>query len=523
MITTESLLTSKVAFGIADATPVQRASCRIRDGLPLGELASHPDVIAALGGVDAVAALPSERGIKPVELCDVSSPRTAKTIRAVASALVATQTVDVSRLGPGEIPRVSIVSLKLDLADVPLKILLGTVEASPLLRSLLISKTSDSALFRHPSGRAIEIACVAGAKAGASLVARWSAGVIFDEAPRMLGQEDGVVNLDDARSGVLDRLLPGALVQYVGSPWAPLGPVYEMVERHWGKPTDELVVMRCTGPAGNPTHWTPELCERLRRQDANAYAVGVLGQFVDATAGLLNAASIRRNTRTGPEQIPPAECGPCSAALDPSGAGANGNGFTLVIVDGRRDDTSKVRYRVVAAWEWRGVGPDVALHEAADVCRAYGVHHAWTDQYAGAQNVALAVHHGLTLIVEPSSTPSKLESYTNLATLVATDAIEFSPKPTLQRDLLSIRKRATPTGWKIELPHTADGRHADYAPALALALSHARAGNALTPDAIQTYAAAWGTGGGDGGWSVGGSGDSFGGGWGGIFGSGTFT
>jgi hypothetical protein len=466
MILTETLLTSPQAFGIVTATPAQRASCRIRDGQPLGELRDHPDVVAALGGRDAIEALPSERGQRPTEICEVASPRTAKTIRAVAGGLVATQTVDVSRCGPGEIPRVSIVSLKLDVTDVPFRILTGTVEASPLLRPLLISKTTDSALFRHPSGRPIEVACVAGAKAGGSLVSRWSAGVIFDEAPRMQGQEDGIVNLDDARSAVLDRLLPGAQVQYIGSPWAPLGPVYEMVNSYWGKPTQDLVVIRMTGPQGNPSHWTPALCERLQRQDNAAYRVGVLGEFVAPVSGLVSAVSLRRNTRVAPLEIPPGQCGVCAAGIDPSEGSGEGNGFALSIVD-RQDG----RWRVVLSREWRGGGPDLALREIAAICRQYGIRSASSDQYAGASNVALAARYGLSLVVSRSTGTTNIEVYTNLATLIATDQLEMSPDPILQRDLLGIRKHATPAGWRIELPRSADGRHADKAASLAQALT----------------------------------------------------
>ena len=77
-------------------------------------------------------------------------------------------------------------------------------------RGLLLEPPSNrTVLVRHPSGRPIEIACVAGARAGGAVVARWSAGAIFDEFPRMLGGSEGVVNFDDARRAVLGRLLPG--------------------------------------------------------------------------------------------------------------------------------------------------------------------------------------------------------------------------------------------------------------------------------------------------------------------------
>jgi len=468
-VRTEALLTSRDGFGISTATPVQRAACRIRDGLPLGELATNPDVIAALGGPEAVAALPCS---KPIEVCEVAAPRTAKTIRAVASALVATQTVDVSSLGPGEIPRVAIVSLTKDVADVPFGVLIGTVIASPVLRPLLLEHSKELAIFRHPSGKPIEVCNVAGARAGGSLIARWLAGAIFDEGTRMSGAEDGVVNLDDSRSAVLDRLLPGAQVQYIGSPWAPVGPVYEMVRDSWGKPSPELVVLRTTGPAGNPSHWTPEFCERLRRQDPNAYRVGVLGEFVDAVTGLMSPGAVQRNTRRAPLELPPEECGQCFAAIDPS-EGGDGNGFSLVVVDRKAG-----RVRVVLAREWRNCGPEAALSEIAATCKRYGVRSCRTDQYAGAANAAIARRFGLKLEIAPSTGASNVENYTNLATLAASDEIEFSPDATLQRDLLSIRKRATSGGWRIELPRTGDRRHADLAAALAGAVANVTGTNA---------------------------------------------
>ena len=126
----EHLLTQRQGFGIATASPAQRAICRIVDGLPLGEFRSHPDVIALAGGTEALAQLPSERGIVPTEVVILAAIRTAKTILACAAAIRMSQTVDVSRLGPGEIPRISIVSLKLDTSIVAHRLLLATIRAS---------------------------------------------------------------------------------------------------------------------------------------------------------------------------------------------------------------------------------------------------------------------------------------------------------------------------------------------------------------------------------------------------------
>ncbi|MFM2420977.1 MAG: hypothetical protein RL385_5700, partial [Pseudomonadota bacterium] len=477
-LSTEQLFTSPAGFGIRTATPAQRAACRILDGRPLGELAGDHDVLALVGGTEALAALPSERGVQPSEAVMLASVRSAKTILACAAAVRATQTVDVSRLGPGEVPRVSLVSLKLDTSAVAFRLLHDTIKASKALRPLLLEATADSLLVKHPSGRPIEIACVAGAKAGAGLVARWSAGVVFDEAPRMSSSADAVVSLADARTAILGRLLPGAQALYIGSPWAPHGDVYDLVQAFWQKPTDHFVVLRGTGPMLNPVWWTPERCAALEARDPVAYRTDVLGEFADPESGLLNPLAVLRSTREHPLELPPSHCRSYFAAVDPSEGGAGGNGFSLVIVGAEpmnieACETPRNRYRVSALREYRGMSPLACWKEISAVCRAYGVTQCRTDQYAASANADLARMCGLHLIVDKASATSKLEDFTNLATLIHSDRIELSPDQTLRRDLLSTKKRITQAGATIILPRTSDGRHADYASALCAAVKGA--------------------------------------------------
>lgn len=498
-LSTEALLTLPEGFGIATATPAQRAAARILDGEPLAELAAHPEVLQLVGGAEACAALPSERGISPTEVVFLAAVRSAKTILACASAIRATQTVDVSKLGPGEVPRVSLVSLKLDLSAVAFRLLHETIIASDDLRPLLTGATADTLTITHPSGRPIEIACVAGAKAGAGLVARWSAGVIFDEAPRMSAAEDAAINLDDARSAILGRLLPGAQALYIGSPWAPHGPIYALVDQHWAKPSRHLVVLRGTGPMLNPVWWTPERCAQLEETDPTAYETDVLGNFADPEAGLLSPLALKRSTREGPLELPPAKGTRYYAAVDPSEGAAKGNGFTLAVVDrGAAEEMvnlgvgwsvrarpvglndSAPMFRVVLTREWRGLSPSQCWREIAKVCRAYGITSAFTDQYAASANADLARLYGLTLYVDKATAASKLEAYTDLATLLHSDRIELSPDPVLRRDLLSVKRRVTQSGATIVLPRSGDGRHADKAAALCAAIKHATHATPLT-------------------------------------------
>lgn len=470
MITIEGLLTSEDGFRVTTATPVQRAAARVADGRPLGELRDHPDVLAAFGGSEAVDALPSERGVRPLEFYNVASPRTAKTSAAVASAIVATQTVDVSGLGPGEVPRVSILSLTLDVADVPFRRLVGTMQASKVLKPLLIEVGSDSVLVRHPSGKPVEIAVVAGSRAAGKLVSRWSGGLIADEATRMQGRDDAVSNLDDALSAIRERLLPGAQIQGIGSPHAPFGPMYELVQQYFGKPTQTTVVMRTTGPAGNPSYWTPERLERLRERDESAWRIVALGEFLDPETSLLSPVSINANTRETPLELPPLRGRRYAAACDPSEGTEHGNSWTLVIVETYEADDKMPAFRVALAKDYRGLGVEGTIEAIAAELDRFGLHDAETDQYAAGANEALAKHYGLRLHPRATSPKTKLEDFTTLAQLIHTDRVELPPDRTFRRDLLGVKKRVTQSGVAIALPKTRDGRHCDFAPALAAAV-----------------------------------------------------
>lgn len=473
----EWLLTSPDGFGITTATPVQRAACRVREGKPLGELATDPDVIWALGGEQAIEAL--ETCGRPFEVCEVASPRTAKTIRACALALLATQTVDVSGLGPGEIPLVSIVSLKLKVTSTPFKILVETVKASPTLRPLLISDGKDSAMFRHPSGREIEVACVAGAAAGAGLISRWSAGVIFDEAPRMHGQEDGIVNLDDAISAVVDRLLPGAQIQYIGSPWAPFGPVFKMVQEHHGKPTEDLVVIRMTGPMGNPKHWTPELQARLERRDRNAWLVGVKNEFVDVATAMFTLTDVQPCAVLDGD-IPPDPLISYVAVIDPA---TRRNAWTLVILGNYGE-----RIKVVLTREWvpkPGIplSAKATLFEIAQLVVPYGLHAVHTDQWSADALNEHAQAAGIVLLDHSVTGPDRVDQCKSILVRLREKTLDLPKDPVFLLDLRRVVQMVTRQGISIEFAKSQDGRHCDYAAALALGILLPMGSPKKAPDA----------------------------------------
>lgn len=461
--TLEKLLTSVDGFGLQTATPVQRAKCRIVQGLPLAELADHPRVVAMVGGAEAAEYL---RGSyqRPRAVYDVSGIRGAKSLLIAAVAVFASQTVRIEHLGAGEIPRYSILSTSLDIAQVSFNDhLVGKIMASPVLKGLVLDEPkSDSLLLRHPSGRPVEVKIVAGARAGSTLVARWSIGMAADEAPRMHGDE-AVVNFEDSVRAIDGRLLDGAQILAPGSPWAPSGPVYDATMARFGKPGVDLVVLRAPAYDLNPIWWTPERCAAFKASNPDAYQTDVEAQFGDPDSAMYPSVEVERASKRTALELPPRRGVPYAAAMDPA---TRGNAWTLCI-----GHSEGGRLVIDCARQWQGskaspLDPDEVLREQRALLARYHLDQADTDQLGYDFVAALARQRGLTLVLVPWGR-DRTAAYDALRRRLATSTIELPPDPMVRADLIGVRRRLTTTGVSVHLPLTGDGRHADYAPPLA--------------------------------------------------------
>jgi hypothetical protein len=448
-------------------------------------------VLELVGGEEAVADLPSERGETPAEVVFLASIRSLKTIISLAAAIKAALSVDLDGLIPGEVARVSILSLDLDKASAALGILRAVVVASPVLREQLVGDpTRGAVMLRHPSGRPVEISIVAGKAAGGSLVARWSAGFIADEAPRMAGQSDGIVNFDDARTAVQGRLLPGAPALYIGSPWAPRGPIHGLDTLHWKKPTRQIVVLKGTGPLLNPYWWTPERCERLKRSNPTAYQTDVEGQYVDPDATMFGSELLDRATRTEPLELEPNPLHSYVAAMDPA---TRGNAWTLVLST-RLDDG---RHAVVLAREWLPrvglpLSPSSVLKEIAAVLKPYDVTAIRTDQWSVDALREIARNVGLSLVEHSLTQAEKFDLYDGVRVKLEERMVELPPVRQLRNDMNRVKRKVTQSAVTIELPKTADRRHCDFASSLVLSLLYpipAPRKPELQPGSAEWYAA----------------------------------
>lgn len=480
-ITLERLLVHPRAFGLDTATPVQRAICRVADGLPLGDLANDHTVVRTFGGPIAMAALPTT---KPTELYVVAAIRCGKSMLSAALAFRAAMCTDLSHLAKSEVARVSVVSLDRDKAKIVMEHLMGALQrpGSALRRHLMRNPkpTDERIRLRREDGRRVDIVVAAGRRGGGSLVSRWTVAAIFDEAARMLGQEDGVVNFDDMRKSVIVRLgLIGGQLVAVTSPWAARGPIYDATQENWGRPSKDLVVVRATGPEMNPVLWTPAAVELERTRVNGAYETDVLGEFVDPENGWLSAAECRVATRQVPLETPHEIGVSYTAAMDPAVAG---NAWTLVIVGKRPSEDgqeSRNKYFVALARQWQGTPGQplkarAVFAELAPLLASYKLNSVHSDRWGGSLMAEIGDYGGVTVDVSRDTAEETSRHHNDLRTLLLDGRLELPPHQMLQADLLSMRKRLLPGGQvKYIAPVTRDGRHADYADAIVLAVARA--------------------------------------------------
>lgn len=465
MLNTESLLTSKHGFCLP-ATKLQRAIYRLSDGRDLGDFATDPVIADVLGGPQALAKLPRKM---PREFYLIAGIRTAKSIFAAAKAITFARNCDLSGLRPGETARVSIVSTSTELAQIVYDHLRGTVMAQPALTELCATEFRNHGVrLYHPSGAEVEVKVVAGAKAGSSLVGRWSAGIVFDEFPRMSGVGESVVNFDACRAAVIGRLVPGAQLIGIGSPHAETGPAYAKVNEHWGHPSEQVVVVYgAPGPAMNPVYFT---AEKLRELEADplVYRTDVEGKFAAEFAGLFATGQLERCLRKHDLQMGPKAGWHFVAAMDPA---TRTDAWTLVLLT--RDEHDKVHVVLALQWKPRAgapLKPKVVLAEIAAALRPYGVRVVITDQWAADALRTIGHTEGIYLSDRHVTQAAKVDAFDALRILVGDEQISIPDVEDFADDLRRVRRVITKTGIAVDLPR-ARGRHCDYAAALALGLT----------------------------------------------------
>lgn len=466
-LTLEGLLTAPAGFGLANASRLQRAICRAADGLPLDGILSPEECAAHFG------CKPEELVSRaPVIVEIVAGVRSGKSLIAGAAALKSALTADLSQLMPHEIARVAIVAPTVDNATATFRLLVGAMMASKMLSALLVGKPKDeSFLVKRADGRIVEIIVVAAHRGAVTLRSRWLAGFVLDEVALFGVEQTGAaVNAEELLRAGETRLVKGAQGWLISSPFGPQGLLFNLWREGFGKPGRMLVVHAPTLAMNSA--FDPEMVEAIRRRDPDAAAREYDAAWTDADIALIPSQHVDAAQRSVAE-LPPEDGLEYAAAMDPA---TRRNAWTLVIATRKRIGLElRTRQVIVYARQWVGsraqpLDPDKVLKDIARILKSYRIRTVWSDQFSSDALRAIARRHGINLAEDTSTAARKVELFTSLRDKLADEAVELPPDPVLRSDLISVRKRITADGIKIDLPKTADGRHADYAPAVAMVL-----------------------------------------------------
>jgi hypothetical protein len=468
---------------IYEATPCQRAICRLLAGKPLAELVNmehhlidRPRVLDMFGGQ-----LPDFEGPPEVAMV-LSGIRTAKSTVIALMAIWLTQTIDLPEwIRESDEVRIPILSVDIETARPTFSHVRDTILGSPRLSGLLardekgkvIEPKTDSLLLRHPSGKHIEIKVVAINRAGSSLTARWFAGAIFDECPRLGSEVEFIRSFDESYRACLGRMLPGGIIMLGGSPHARTGPIYEMFRQNFGKPTPKLVVLRAKAYWLNPIWWTPERREAMRVKDAIMHQTDVECEFRDPEHALGDSESIEKAMRKTPGNVEPIKGHHYVATMDPA---TRVNTWTFTILECVGLKGPNMAYRVAFNDQWvpspgRSLSPDYVLGEIAAHCKRYGITEVTSDIASADALTDIAATKGIELTIETGI--DLLELGRELMTLIRRELLELPEDGQMREDLATVRTRTSSNGGvTIMLPKAAGGRHCDYFPALCLAVKN---------------------------------------------------
>ena len=462
-VTLETIFTDPAYFAMTMATPLQRALCRIIGGDDIGDLAYHPHVLECVGDLTHM------QGRAPKEVYIAAGIRCGKSLLNAAAIVHMAFNGNFSHLGPGETPRISIVSVEKDLAEVTMGHLIGRCEASSKLRDLVTRRGEFVYITQPKSGREVEVAVIANKREGASLIARWQAGVIFDEVSRFASGADSVINIERTRAATLERLVPGGVILGTGSPTAPQGFFYDTITRNSLSPTVDLVAVRAPAFYLNPSWWTEARCEEARKRDPEVYRTDVLAEFSSPEAAMFNPVTIDRATLKNVSVLPREDGATYVAAMD---AAMRSNGWTLVVAT-RVGEKRKVVY----ANEWRGTSTDPldsrsVMFEIGEVLKKYGINTVFSDMWMADPLMERAREYGFFVAARMPTPVEKSKDYRAIQDHFEAGNIQIVDVRQLRADLIRVRKVPLPSGGTaVRLPHTNDGRHCDFFPAMVGALS----------------------------------------------------
>jgi hypothetical protein len=281
-------------FGKTFAAPTYaawRTIAKVLDGQPLNK--REMALYRLITGREAAPTAPFSEGYL------VMARRSGKTLFAAALGLHAALQDYRKRLGPGEVATVAMIASDRRQARQLMRYADGLIGDSPVIAAEVTNRTQETLSFAHRVQLEVHTTSFRSTR-GYSYAA-----VIADELAFWRDEFSATPDIELVRAVRPGLANLGGRLLGLSSPHSRRGHLYEMYQRHYGKPSDVLVIHAASGLL-NPTI-SPALIERARAEDPTAARSEWDAQFREDISQwladeLLEAA---REGRTGGKRRPP--------------------------------------------------------------------------------------------------------------------------------------------------------------------------------------------------------------------------
>jgi hypothetical protein len=394
---------------------------------------------------------PSPRRVR--ELWVIAGRRSGKDSIASAIATVAAIGDHRGHLRPGERATVMCLASDRSQAKIVYRYIAGYFEKIPLLQPLVERVTENGIELTN------DVEIVVTTNSYRAVRGRSIACAIFDEVAYWRDLDSATPDIE-TYNAVLPALvtLPGAMLIGISSPYRRSGLLFERWHKHYGQPSDDVLVVRGPSTTFNPTLPQQVIDEALAR-DYEVAAAEWLAEWRSDLADFVSKEVITSVTVQGRFELPPLPGIAYAGFCDPSGGSADS--MTLAIAHRSGDMAVLDALREVKP----PFSPESVVREFATLLKSYGIKKIVGDRYGGLWPTERFAMHGISY--EPSEMP-KSNLYQAILPMLNSGKVELLDVARLTAQFCGLERRTT-RGGRDSIDHK-PGSHDDIANAAAGAL-----------------------------------------------------
>jgi hypothetical protein len=445
------------------------------DGRPPRELtgAVRDAALAMFGDVDALSPLALRTVVAAM------GRDSGKTQLGAGIALYKLMTVDLSRVGPGDVATAGVVAPREKTARIALRRAIALVRRVPELRRRLVGEPRLDGFTLKRGDREVAFEVFAASRGGASLRGPSWIAVIFDEAAQFR-DESAAVNDEELYAAVMPRLLPGGVVLFLSTPWAQEGLFYKLASENHGAARAAVVAIATTLVMRDHDPDIAAIIAIERERDPDNAAREYDAVFMGVGGSLFFDSKSITDAIDDELKLP--------VALLPGELVGFGGDIGLV-----RDSSAIVgcgalgektpRIRVVSILEKQPKkGEPLRLsevvHDFAEVLRGFKARAFMADGHAREPAREYTETHGIDIRERPEGPTAKYDTHVALREAFRDRRIALPRHPRLLAQLRAVTAKPMPGGtWKISSPRRIGNAHGDLVSALVLAHWQVRLGS----------------------------------------------